>query len=67
MAHCFDIHKSDRPCPHAPPEKQIHVFMRYYFRAESLRDAGIRSGKICKGGTLISSLKWLGNFHMTSL
>jgi hypothetical protein len=39
--------------------------MRYYFRAESLRDAGIRSEKICKGGTLISSLKWLGNFHMT--
>jgi hypothetical protein len=25
MAHCFDIHKSDRPCPHAPPEKQKHV------------------------------------------
>jgi hypothetical protein len=54
MAHCFDIHKSDRPYPHAPPEKQKH-------------DAGIGSGKICKGGTLISSLKWLGNFHMTSL
>jgi hypothetical protein len=54
MAHCFDIHKSDRPCPHAAPEKQKH-------------GAGIGSGKICKGGTLISSLKWLGNFHMTSL
>jgi hypothetical protein len=54
MAHCFDIHKSDRPSPHAAPEKQKH-------------DAGIGSGKICKGGTLISSLKWLGNFHMTSL
>jgi hypothetical protein len=25
MAHCFDIHKSDRPCPHARPEKQKHV------------------------------------------
>jgi hypothetical protein len=24
MAHCFDIHKSDRPCPHSPPEKQKH-------------------------------------------
>jgi hypothetical protein len=54
MAQCFDIHKSDRPCPHAPPAKQKH-------------DAGIGSGKICKGGTLISSLKWLGNFHITSL
>jgi hypothetical protein len=39
--------------PHAPSEKQKH-------------DAGIGSGKICKGGSLISSLKWLGNFHMTS-
>jgi hypothetical protein len=25
MAHCFDIHKSDRPYPHAHPEKQKHV------------------------------------------
>jgi hypothetical protein len=41
--------------------------MSYYFQAESLRDAGIGFGKISKGGTLISSLKWLGNFHMTSL
>jgi hypothetical protein len=65
MAHCFDIHKSDRPCPHAPPDETC--FMRYYFRAECLRDAGIGPGKICKRGTLISSLKWLGNFHMTSL
>jgi hypothetical protein len=27
MAHCVDIHKSDRPCPHAPPEKQKHVII----------------------------------------
>jgi hypothetical protein len=27
MAHCVDIHKSERPCPHAPPEKQKHVII----------------------------------------
>jgi hypothetical protein len=50
-----------------PLLRNRNIFMRYYFRAESLRDAGIGSGKICKGGTSISSLKWLGNVHMTSL
>jgi hypothetical protein len=32
MAHCFDIHKSDRPYPHAHPEKQKHVLCVIIFK-----------------------------------
>jgi hypothetical protein len=67
MAHCFDIHKSDKPCPHAPPEKQKHVLCVIIFELKVCGMQGLDSGKFIKVGTLISSLKWLGNFHITSL
>jgi hypothetical protein len=67
MAHCFVIHKSDMLCPHAPPEKQKHVLCVIIFELKVCGMQGLDPGKFVWVELLISSLKWLGNFHMTSL
>jgi hypothetical protein len=48
MAHCFDIHKSDRPCPHAPPEKQKHVLCGIIFELKVCGMQGLDPGKFVR-------------------
>jgi hypothetical protein len=48
MAYCFDIHKSDRPCPHAPPEKQKHILCVIIFELKVCGMQGLDLGKFVR-------------------
>jgi hypothetical protein len=48
MAHCFNIHKSDRPCPHASPEKQKHVLCVIIFELKVCGMQGLNPGKFVR-------------------